>query len=80
MISCYLEEACVRLILCHDLNELFLSLLNIYSLKPNFHWKGESRLMDICISCGNELSLPERNRSECWDCRDTTTEAYTEDE
>ncbi|MDQ1004592.1 hypothetical protein QFZ28_005132 [Neobacillus niacini] len=36
--------------------------------------------MDICISCGNELSLPERNRSECWDCRDTTTEAYTEDE
>jgi hypothetical protein len=36
--------------------------------------------MDVCISCGEELCIMERNRCECWDCRDTTTEAYTEDE
>lgn len=36
--------------------------------------------MDTCISCGKELSTMERNRSECWECRDTTTEAYEEDE
>jgi hypothetical protein len=37
-------------------------------------------LMDICISCGEELSIMERNRAECWECRDTTTEAYAEAE
>lgn len=37
-------------------------------------------LMDYCISCGMELSIMERNRAECWECRDTTTEAYTEEE
>ncbi|WP_256218374.1 hypothetical protein [Bacillus sp. MUM 116] len=28
--------------------------------------------MDICISCGEELSIMERNRAECWECRDIT--------
>ncbi|MED3625420.1 hypothetical protein [Neobacillus thermocopriae] len=41
--------------------------------------KGEIAI-DICISCGMELSIMERNRAECWDCRDSTTEAYAEDE
>lgn len=36
--------------------------------------------MDICISCGEELSVMERNRTLCWECRDKTTEAYTETE
>jgi hypothetical protein len=54
--------------------------LNIYILNPKFHLKGESAVMDVCISCGTELSIMERNRAECWECRDTTTEAYTEDE
>jgi hypothetical protein len=46
----------------------------------NFHLKGESIPMDVCISCGEELSRFERNRSECWECMDITTEAYTEEE
>ena len=29
-------------------------------------------VMDICISCGEELSIMERNRAECWECRDTS--------
>ena len=49
-------------------------------LFKNIHLKGESILMDICISCGKELSRYEKNRSECWECMDTTTEAYTEEE
>ncbi len=37
--------------------------------------------MDFCISCGTELSIMERNRAECWECRDTkTTEAYSEED
>jgi len=36
--------------------------------------------MDKCISCGEELSILEKNRSECWSCRDTTTESYGEEE
>ena len=36
--------------------------------------------MDRCISCGEELSIMERNRSECWACRDITTEAYSEED
>ena len=36
--------------------------------------------MDVCISCGKELSILERNRTECWDCRETTTEGYAEEE
>lgn len=35
--------------------------------------------MDVCISCGNELSKMERNRCECWDCRDKSNESYEED-
>jgi hypothetical protein len=35
--------------------------------------------MDNCIYCGDELSKMERNRSECWDCRDKTIESYEED-
>lgn len=35
--------------------------------------------MDTCISCGNELAIMERNRSECWDCRDKVTETYEEE-
>lgn len=35
--------------------------------------------MDNCIYCGNELSKMERNRSECWDCKDKTIESYEED-
>lgn len=35
--------------------------------------------MDICISCGMELAIMERNRTECWECRETTTEAYAEE-
>ncbi len=46
----------------------------------NIYMKGESIPMDVCISCGSELSKFERNRSECWECMDTTTEAYTEEE
>jgi DNA-directed RNA polymerase subunit RPC12/RpoP len=34
--------------------------------------------MDKCIRCGEELAIMERNRAECWDCRDKTIEAYTE--
>ncbi len=36
--------------------------------------------MDFCISCGMELAIMERNRVECWECRDATTESYSEDE
>jgi hypothetical protein len=58
----------------------YFSFMNKYILNPKFHLKGESAVMDVCISCGTELSIMERNRAECWECRDTTTEAYTEDE
>jgi uncharacterized membrane protein len=36
--------------------------------------------MDCCISCGIELAIMERNRVECWECREATTESYSEDE
>lgn len=35
--------------------------------------------LDSCISCGNELSIMERNRSECWDCIYKTVETYEEE-
>ncbi len=35
--------------------------------------------MNICISCGNELSKMERNRCECWECLDKANEAYDEE-
>lgn len=34
---------------------------------------------DLCISCGNELYIMERNRCECWECRDRITESYEEE-
>lgn len=40
-------------------------------------------LLDLCISCGQELAPWERNRSECLSCRDRVTESYgdeTQDE
>lgn len=36
--------------------------------------------MDRCISCGNELCKMERNRVECWECRERTCEAYEEEQ
>jgi hypothetical protein len=36
--------------------------------------------MERCISCGDELSKMERNRAECWECRERTYEAYDEEE
>jgi DNA-directed RNA polymerase subunit RPC12/RpoP len=35
---------------------------------------------DRCINCGEELSIIERNRSECLDCRDRTFVTHSEDE
>jgi hypothetical protein len=35
--------------------------------------------MEVCISCGKELAIMERNRCECWDCREKTNETYGED-
>jgi hypothetical protein len=37
-------------------------------------------LFDNCIHCGIELAVPERNRVECWECRDQISETYAEDE
>jgi hypothetical protein len=55
--------------------------INGYIEIKSFHLKGDMPMdMDVCISCGKELSKFERNRCECWECMDTTTEAYTEDD
>lgn len=35
--------------------------------------------MERCISCGVELCRMERNRCECWECRERTYEAYSEE-
>lgn len=53
-----------------------LSQVGGYSIKTR---KGEW-LMDICISCGEELAIMERTRAECWECRDKSTEVYAETE
>jgi len=34
---------------------------------------------DLCVSCGAELALMERNRSECWDCQDKISVTYSDD-
>lgn len=34
---------------------------------------------DVCICCGKELAIMERNRCECWECRERTSETYEED-
>jgi len=36
--------------------------------------------VDVCISCGKELAIMERNRTECWECRYRSTESYSEEE
>lgn len=36
--------------------------------------------VDVCITCGKELAIMERNRTECWECRYRTTETYSEEE
>ncbi|WP_462412976.1 hypothetical protein [Neobacillus sp. Marseille-QA0830] len=36
--------------------------------------------MEVCISCGQELAIMERNRAECWECRDKAIESYSDDE
>jgi hypothetical protein len=35
---------------------------------------------DECVFCGEELALMERNRSECWDCKDRISDTYSDDE
>lgn len=35
--------------------------------------------IDVCITCGDELSKMERNRSECWECIYKSTETYGEE-
>lgn len=35
---------------------------------------------DRCINCGEVLSVIEKNRSECLDCRDRTVLTYSDDE
>lgn len=36
--------------------------------------------MDVCITCGQELAIMERNRAECWECQDCANESYSDDE
>lgn len=35
---------------------------------------------DYCINCGEVLSVIERNRSECFECRDRTSPTHSDDE
>lgn len=35
--------------------------------------------LDRCVNCGEVLSVIERNRSECWDCRERTSPTHSED-
>lgn len=35
--------------------------------------------IDCCVECHEELSIMERNRSNCWSCQDKITETYTDD-
>ena len=35
--------------------------------------------LDVCITCGSELAVMERNRAECWDCLEKTVESYDEE-
>lgn len=41
--------------------------------------------VDTCIHCQKELAIMERNRSECWDCREKQAvesycDSFSEDE
>lgn len=61
--------------------DIRLALIEYIYNPIHFTWKGVHVRMDVCISCGEVLSIMERNRAECWQCRDTkTTEAYSEDD
>jgi len=35
--------------------------------------------IDCCVECHKELSIMERNRSNCWSCQDKITETYADD-
>ncbi|PGS55922.1 hypothetical protein COC46_02905 [Bacillus sp. AFS041924] len=35
--------------------------------------------IDCCVECYEELSIMERNRSNCWSCQDKITETYADD-
>lgn len=35
--------------------------------------------IDCCVECHEELSIMERNRSNCWSCQDKITETYADD-
>ncbi|PEJ57135.1 hypothetical protein CN692_14705 [Bacillus sp. AFS002410] len=35
--------------------------------------------IDCCVECNEELSIMERNRSNCWSCQDKVTETYSDD-
>ena len=35
--------------------------------------------IDVCITCGVELSKIEKNRSECWECIYKANETYEEE-
>ncbi|MEW9669340.1 hypothetical protein [Ammoniphilus sp. 3BR4] len=37
-------------------------------------------MMDLCISCETELASFERNRTECFDCRDKACESYSDED
>ncbi|MEW9672256.1 hypothetical protein [Ammoniphilus sp. 3BR4] len=36
-------------------------------------------MSDCCVYCGEELSLFEKNRSECWNCQDIMSVTYSDD-
>lgn len=40
----------------------------------------DMKSFEVCVYCGDELALMERNRSECWDCRDHISPTYSDDE
>lgn len=54
----------------------FILSTMFYNFKPE---RGIFMLMDVCITCGDELSKMERNRCECWECIDKAIETYGED-
>lgn len=35
---------------------------------------------DLCIYCGEELAVFERNRSECMNCRESFNPTYADDQ
>lgn len=37
-------------------------------------------MQDVCVHCGEVLSLIEKSRSECFDCRDKISLTASDDE